>query len=60
MLWLAQRLEVDIRTLTLAAYAAVGAGVTDATNKKQNEMETADICREILTEEVYKKLNLTD
>jgi len=42
-----------------AAYAAADATDADAADaKKKTQMETANICREILTGEVYKKLNL--
>jgi hypothetical protein len=46
MLWIAKKLDVNLKTLTLAivAYAA----------RTKNQKQTADICREILTAEVLK------
>ena len=40
-----------------AAYAAYAAAAACADSRKSNRQKTADICREILTEEVFKFIN---
>ena len=59
MLWLAYKLKVDDRLA--AAYAAAVAYVAAADDvadvaRKKNQLKTANICREILTEAVMKKI----
>ena len=53
------RIELDAAAYAAAdaAYAAdAAAAYADA--KKENQLQTANICREVLTEEVFKALNL--